>query len=142
MGENDEMTHPVVLKSPRSILVVEDSAHSAATIEMALLDLPGISVLLAGSALEALRIMDSPDSGVRAIITDLNMPRMDGFEFIQRIRSNERTSFLPIIVVSGDTDPDTPARVARMKVDAFFAKPFSPAQVRRKLEQILNGTID
>jgi CheY-like chemotaxis protein len=142
MGENDEMTHPAVLQSPRAVLIVEDSAHSAATIEMALLDLPGISVLLAGSALEALRIMDSPNSGVRAIITDLNMPRMDGFEFIQRIRSNERTSFLPIIVVSGDTDPDTPARVARMKVDAFFAKPFSPAQVRRKLEQILNGTID
>jgi two-component system, chemotaxis family, chemotaxis protein CheY len=140
MGENDEMvTHPAVL-SPRAVLIVEDSAHSAATIEMALLDLPGISVLLAGSALEALRIVDSLDSPVDAIITDLNMPRMDGFEFIQRIRSNERTSVIPIIVVSGDTDPETPARVARMKVDAFFAKPFSPAQVRRKLEQILNGT--
>ena len=139
MGENDEMTHPAVLQSPRAVLIVEDSAHSAATIEMALLDLPGISVLLAGSALEALRIVDNPDSTVHAIITDLNMPRMDGFEFIQRIRSNERTSVIPIIVVSGDTDPETPARVARMKVDAFFAKPFSPAQVRRKLEQILNG---
>jgi CheY-like chemotaxis protein len=46
----------------------------------------------------------------------------------------------PIIVVSADTDPDTPARIAKLGVEAFFPKPFSPARVRRKLEQILDGT--
>jgi CheY-like chemotaxis protein len=108
--------------------------------EMALLGIPGVSVLLAASGLEALRIMDEAGSAVQAIVTDLNMPRMDGFELIRRIRENGRTSAVPIVVVSADTDPDTPERVAQMKVDAFFAKPFSPAQVRRKLEQLLNAT--
>lgn len=140
MGENDKMTPQVTQAATRSVLIVEDSENSAATMEMALLGIPGVSVLLAASGLEALRIMDEAGSAVQAIITDLNMPRMDGFELIRRIRENGRTSAVPIVVVSADTDPDTPERVAQMKVDAFFAKPFSPAQVRRKLEQLLNAT--
>jgi len=140
MGENDKMTPPMTEAATRSVLIVEDSENSAATMEMALLGIPGVSVLLAASGLEALRIMDEAGSAVQAIVTDLNMPRMDGFELIRRIRENGRTSAVPIVVVSADTDPDTPERVAQMKVDAFFAKPFSPAQVRRKLEQLLNAT--
>ena len=140
MGENDKMTPPITEAATRSVLIVEDSENSAATMEMALLGIPGVSVLLAASGLEALRIMDEAGSAVQAIVTDLNMPRMDGFELIRRIRENGRTSAVPIVVVSADTDPDTPERVAQMKVDAFFAKPFSPAQVRRKLEQLLNAT--
>jgi len=122
------------------VLIVEDSVNSAATMEMMLLGMPGVSVQMASSGLEAWRIVDDPQSEVQAIITDLNMPRMDGFELIRRIRENQRTSTLPIIVVSADTDPDTPERMAGMKVDAYFPKPFSPAQVRRKLEQLLNDT--
>jgi two-component system chemotaxis response regulator CheY len=140
MGENDKVPPPITEAATRSVLIVEDSENSAATMEMALLGIPGVSVLLAASGLEALRIINEPGSAVRAIVTDLNMPRMDGFELIRRIRENGRTSTVPIVVVSADTDPDTPERVAQMKVDAFFAKPFSPAQVRRKLEQLLNAT--
>jgi len=70
----------------------------------------------------------------------LNMPRMDGYELIRRLRNGGRHAATPIVVVSGDTDPATPQRVAQMGVNAFFPKPFSPAEVRRKLEQILDGT--
>jgi CheY-like chemotaxis protein len=124
----------------RSVLIVEDSEQSAAPLEIALMGIPGLSVLMASSGMEALRMLDSDGGSVRAIVTDLNMPRMDGFELIRRVRSDRRTCGTPIIVVSADTDPTTPDRVAKMGVSAFFAKPYSPAQVRRKLEQILNGT--
>jgi len=140
MAENERMTAQVQPEFVRNILIVEDSENSAATIEIALLGIPGLSVLRAPSGLEALRILREPGCDVQAIITDLNMPRMDGFELIQQVRADGRTAAVPIIVVSADTDPATPERVARMKVDAFFAKPFSPAQVRRKLEQLLNAT--
>jgi CheY-like chemotaxis protein len=56
------------------------------------------------------------------------------------VRQDRRLSGTPIIVVSADTDPETPDRIAELGVNAFFAKPFSPAQVRRKLEQLLNAT--
>jgi len=142
MAENKKMTAQVQPELIRHILLVEDSENSAATMELALLGIPGLSVLRAPSGVEALRILTEAGRDVQAIITDLNMPRMDGFELIQRIREDGRTSALPIIVVSADTDPGTPERVARMKVDAFFPKPFSPAQVRRKLEQLLDATTD
>lgn len=142
MGENGEMMTPQAHDGMRTVLIVEDSAWSATLIEMVLQGMPGVSVRLARSGLEALGIIDQPNADVGLIITDLNMPRMDGFELIQRIRNDRRTSGMPIIVISADTDPQTPERIARLNVDAFFSKPFSPAQVRRKLEQILNGKTD
>ena len=124
----------------RAVLIVEDSENSAAMLEIAFLGIPGLSVLLASSAPEALRILSGAGPAVHAIITDLNMPRMDGFELIRRIRADQRWSATPIVVVSADTDPATPERVARLGADAFFPKPCSPAQVRQKLERLLNGT--
>jgi len=134
----------MAIQAPGAVLIVEDSENSAATLEIALLAIPGLDVLLASSGLEALRILDrraaGPAAPVRAIVTDLNMPRMDGFELIRQVRGNARLSSTPIIVVSADTDPATPQRVADMGVTAFFPKPFSPTEVRRKLEQILDGS--
>lgn len=121
------------------VLIVEDSENSATMLEMALSDIPGISVRLVTSGVEALRLLNGDGAPFRAIVTDLNMPRMDGFELIRRIRGDRRLSSMPIIVVSADTDPDTPERVAQLGVSAYFPKPFSPAQVRRKVEQLLDG---
>ena len=122
-----------------AVLIVEDSENNASMLEMALLGIPDLRVVQAPSGVEALRILDAAATPVRAVVTDLNMPRMDGFELIRRIRGDMRLRTTPIIVVSADTDPDTPQRVAALGVDAFFPKPFSPAQVRRTLEQLLNG---
>jgi CheY-like chemotaxis protein len=123
----------------RSILIVEDSENAAATLEIALLGIPGVTVRYAATGLDALRILDRED-GINAIVTDLNMPRMDGYELIRRVRENRSHAGMPIIVVSADTDPRTPERIADLGVDAFFPKPYSPAEVRRKLEQILHAT--
>jgi two-component system, chemotaxis family, chemotaxis protein CheY len=123
---------------PRRILVVDDSENSAATLEIALMGIPGLSVTLASSGFEALHILDRDDH-VHAIVTDLNMPRMDGYELIRRLREDGRYCETPIVVVSADTDPATSQRVAGLGVAAFFSKPYSPAEVRRKLEQILDG---
>ena len=69
------------------------------------------------------------------------MPRMDGYELIRRLRQDGRYCATPIIVVSADTDPATSRRVAELGVAAYFSKPYSPAEVRRKVEQILNGQV-
>jgi CheY-like chemotaxis protein len=130
MGDNNRMP---------AVLIVEDSENSAAMLEIAFLGIPGVSVLMAPSAVEALRILDGGSGAVRVMVTDLNMPRMDGYELIRRVRADQRLSGMPIIVVSADTDPATPERIAALGVEAFFPKPFSPALVRRKLEQLLDG---
>jgi CheY-like chemotaxis protein len=122
------------------ILIVDDSENCAATLEVALAGIPGVSVRRARSGVEALRMLR--DGGeVAAIVTDLNMPRMDGFELIRRVRESAALAGTPIVVTSADTDPETPERVARLGVSAYFPKPYSPGEVRRKVEQILNATV-
>lgn len=143
MRDNNEMLPEGATQTDgRPVLVVEDSENNASMLEIALSDIPEVQVVIASSAFEALRILSGASPSIRAIVTDLNMPRMDGFELIRRIRADGRLAATPIVVVSADTDPATPDRIAQLGVSAFFAKPFSPAQVRRKLEQILNGTTD
>ena len=122
-----------------TVLIVEDAAAWATTLEMAFLAIPDIEVTVLPTAQAALRLLDRADCAVSAVVTDLNMPRMDGFEFIERIRAEPRHRRLPIIVVSGDTDPGTPERLASIGANAFFPKPYSPAQVRLKLEQLLDA---
>lgn len=122
-----------------TVVIVEDVASCATTLEMAFLSIPDLSVVVTPGAHAALRLLESPDAGVRAVVTDLNMPRMDGFEFIEWIRAQPRLRGLPIIVVSGDTDPRTPERLATLGANAFFSKPYSPAKVRMKLEELLDA---
>src|ERR1700722_20101934 len=122
-----------------TVVIVEDVATSAAALEMAFCAIPEIVVVVLPAARDALRLLEEADCAVRAVVTDLNMPRMDGFEFIERIRAKPRHRRLPIIVISGDTDPHTPERLSALGANAFFSKPYSPAQVRLKLEQLLDA---
>ena len=122
-----------------AVLVVEDSESCATTLELALSNVRGLDVVVAGTAVDALRMLREAATPIRAVITDLNMPRMSGFDLIESIRSGGRYPGLPIIVVSGDTDPQAPERAHRAGADAYFSKPFSPARLRQKLEQLLNA---
>ena len=119
------------------MLIVEDTDTCAATLEIAFLAIPDLTVITVSSARQALDILHN--GPVSALVTDLHMPRMDGFELIRRVRADDRLTGLPVIVVSGDTDPRTPERVSRMGVNAFFSKPYSPAEVREKLEHLLDA---
>jgi len=120
----------------RTVLIVEDSDTSADTLEIALLSLTGVSVAHAATGRTALQFIQKQP--VSAIITDLHMPQMDGFELIERVRAAAGATHVPIIVISGDSDPETPERVRRLGADAYFVKPYSPAAVREKLERLLH----
>ena len=78
------------------VLIVEDSENSAAMLELAFLGIPGLDVRMAPSAAEALRILDGGPEAVGAMVTDLNMPRMDGYELIRRVRADQRLSGMQI----------------------------------------------
>ena len=123
-----------------TILIVDDIGSSGATLELALSGLPGMQVQCVSSASEALRTLQAQSEVISAVVTDIRMPAMDGFDLIRLIRSDRATCSIPIIVVTGDTDPETPERTLRLGANAFFAKPFSPAAVRKAMENLLYGT--
>jgi two-component system chemotaxis response regulator CheY len=121
----------------RTILVVDDAEDCAVTLNLALEMLPGVSILSAPSAERALAMLDR--NGITAIVTDVNLPEMTGLDLISRIREQPRYKKTPIVVVSADADPSAPANALRAGADAYFAKPFSPGALRRRLEQLLEG---
>jgi len=121
----------------RIVLIVEDTELCRDTLEVALMKLPNTAVQSVTTAEEALEWLDAND--VCALVTDLHLPRMNGFELIEAVRGRRWRSSLPILVISGDTDPRIPTRVANLGANAFFSKPYSPAEVRHKLEQLIDG---
>jgi CheY-like chemotaxis protein len=123
---------------PHTVLIVDDAEQCAETLEVALFGLPGVDVLAAESAEAALRVMGERQIG--AFITDLHLPRMSGFELIRRVRAQPGYTHVPILVISGDSDPGTPDRIRALGADAFFPKPYSPSAVRKKLEMLLNAS--
>jgi CheY-like chemotaxis protein len=130
---------------PGFVLIVEDSEPCVTTLEFALMGLTDLETRTARTADEALRIIDKAagdnSSGrICALVTDLNLPAMDGFELIQRVRSQARHARLPILVISGDSDPRNSDALNQLGVDAYFVKPYSPAAVRRTLQSLLHGT--
>jgi two-component system, chemotaxis family, chemotaxis protein CheY len=123
----------------QTVLIVEDSEGAAAPLEVALQAIIGIRVQLFSSAREALTVLGSTPDGVAALVTDLHLPAMDGFELIKLIRDDQRYTTLPIIVISGDTQPGTLERLIRLGANAYFPKPYSPTEIRQKLESLLNA---
>ncbi len=122
-----------------TVLIVDDVEASSTALELACAAIPGITISTVLSAVEAVRILKSTDQSICAVVTDIRMPVMDGFDLIRFIRADSRLSALPIIVVTADTDPDTPARTAQLGANAYFPKPFSPRAVREALERLLHA---
>jgi two-component system chemotaxis response regulator CheY len=120
-----------------TILVVDDAEDCIATMDVALATLPGVEIRSALSAEAALA--DLERGTFSAVITDIHLPEMTGLELVARIRKDSRFSSMPVVVVSADTDPSTPARALGLGANAYFAKPFSPSAIRKKLEELIHA---
>jgi DNA-binding response OmpR family regulator len=125
----------------RNILIVEDAETTATTLEIALQHIPGVEVAWVCDGRRALEYL-SPETGRRidAVVTDLELPFLDGFELIRRLRAEERFRRLPIVVVSGSQDPQAPEEVLRLGANAYFGKPWSLLAIRAKVEELLRQT--
>jgi DNA-binding response OmpR family regulator len=119
-----------------TILIVEDTAACATTLEIALGQIGGATVHVVSSVTEARSVLRRDDQ-VCALITDIHLPDASGLDLVKWVRSRPSAVRLPIVVISGDSDPDTPVASLRLGADAFFAKPFSPSVVRQKVEELI-----
>ncbi len=102
---------------PPRILVADDSVTSRHMIEH-LLRTQGYEVLPAASGAEAWRLLE--DERVAVVVTDLEMPEMDGYGLLQRVRSTPALAGLPVVVVSNRSEEAD--RVAEAGADAFVPK--------------------
>jgi two-component system, cell cycle response regulator DivK len=73
-----------------------------------------------------------------AIVTDLNIPGIDGYELSRRLKTDPRTSPIPILAVTGYAPfAQDPGRADRARCDAFMCKPWDPAELERTLHELI-----
>lgn len=84
-------------------------------------------VTTAANGVEALEILDGKEFDL--IITDVMMPRMNGYDLLLRLRQNERTRSLPVIMLTALGDPDQQLKGMEVGADAYITKPFSLALI-------------
>ncbi|MBV9768461.1 MAG: response regulator [Bryobacterales bacterium] len=123
----------------RIVLMVDDNRLSLEPLEIALLPRKDLEVRVVSTAQEALTFLAVSETPVAAVVTDLHLrlSRIDGFELIEHVRAQPSLAHLPIIVISGDSESETPGRVKALGA-AYFSKPYSPGAVRQALEQLLD----
>jgi len=119
----------------KTILIVEDSATTRALIRAVIEDLSDFETAEAGSGFEALKML--PLQEYSLVITDINMPDINGLELINFIRNNPRYKKLPIIIVSTEKSEEDKKRGMALGATAYVTKPFRSSE----LQEIIKKTI-
>ncbi|MCB5187727.1 Hpt domain-containing protein [Methylobacillus caricis] len=123
---------PIAIK-PLALLV--DDSLTMRKVLSRLLEREGYEVAVAKDGMEAIQAMQEtlPD----IILTDIEMPRMDGFELARNIRNDERSRNIPIVIVSSRTAEKHQALARSLGVNAFFGKPVQEDDLVLKLQELL-----
>jgi two-component system chemotaxis response regulator CheY len=119
------------------VLIVEDSATMRSLLASALedLDVP-VKVTEAASGFEALRQL--PRARYDLILTDINMPDINGLELVSFIKSSEAHRAIPLVIISTEGSERDREKGLGLGADAYLAKPFDPAELRRIAQALLD----
>jgi two-component system, chemotaxis family, chemotaxis protein CheY len=111
----------------KSILIVDDSSSLRTVVRLAL-QRAGYDVLEAGDGAEALVRLEAAPK-VHLIVSDVNMPNMDGITFVKQVKQHPRHRFTPVVMLTteGQDAKKEQGRAAGAK--AWIVKPFNPPQL-------------
>jgi two-component system chemotaxis response regulator CheY len=127
----------------RRILVVEDSGSTRALVRAILEDSAFVSavgpveVTEATSGFDAMRLL--PRTRYDLIVTDINMPDVNGLELIHFIRKSAQYRSTPLVIISTQATERDVERGKKLGADAFVPKPFSPELLRGTCEELLRA---
>ena len=112
----------------KTILTVDDSRTMRDMLAMALGD-AGFRVVQAVDGEDGLKVLDAHSAEVDLIITDINMPKLDGFGFIEEARKTDRFRVVPILVLTTESDPEKKRRARNSGATGWIVKPFDPVKL-------------
>lgn len=117
------------------ILIVDDSSTMRESLNLVLMS-AGHSVDQAANGMEGLNSY-SKSKDFQLIITDINMPEMNGIDFIANIRKINRD--IPIIVLTTETEKEKIDQAKSYKASAWIVKPFKPADLLTVVSKVIGG---
>lgn len=119
----------------KTILVVDDSTSLRALVKLSLVR-AGYNVLEAGDGHQALAALDKADK-VHLVVSDVNMPGMDGISFLGELKKHPRQRFVPVIML---TTEDAGAKMQQAKqagARAWLLKPFDPPALLDAVKRVI-----
>jgi two-component system, chemotaxis family, chemotaxis protein CheY len=118
---------------PLSILAVDDSRTIRDMLKLTLSE-AGFAIHLAEDGQHGLEVLQaiSPD----IIISDINMPRLDGFSFVEAVRRIDRYRTIPILVLTTESAPELKARARAAGATGWIVKPFDPEKLVKALQMV------
>ncbi len=104
-----------------------------------LLSKAGFEVTEAEDGVAALERINSdhPDDHIDLMVSDLDMPRLNGYDLLRLARSGARTAALPIVVLTGEEDPETEAKLIEQGADDYIRKPIDPVRFVARVKAVL-----
>ncbi len=118
------------------VLIADDSSTVRKFVTFSLAS-QSLEVVTAVDGMDALeKISQTPQ--VDLIIVDLNMPNMDGFEFIQNVRGSELHRNVPIIILSSERGEESKRRGKEVGADAYIEKPFDAKNIEYQVSKFLD----
>jgi two-component system chemotaxis response regulator CheY len=121
-------------------MIVDDS-RSMRSFVRRVMDLSGFEVdscFDAANGAEALALLHAHP--VDIILTDINMPEMNGEDFVRELEREEKFRAIPVVVVSTDATQNRIRRMLDLGAKGYVVKPFSPEALRGELERVLGVT--
>jgi two-component system chemotaxis response regulator CheY len=116
------------------VMVVDDQTSMRAMIRRTLQDLGFKDVRDKGGAAEALAAIKT--DRVHLVISDYNMPDMDGLQFLEAVRGDPVIGKTVFIMLTGSADRELVQKAAALGVNNYVVKPFAPAALKEKIERV------
>ena len=120
----------------KTILIVEDSATTRALIRAVIEELGEFETVEASSGFEALKML--PQQEYDLIITDINMPDINGLELIHFVKSNPRYSHIPVVIITTEQTGEDRDRGMALGAFAYVTKPFNPEELQQTITRSLD----
>jgi two-component system, chemotaxis family, chemotaxis protein CheY len=124
--------------NPRKILIVEDSPTMAQMYRMVLGSRPSTELVFARNGVEGLDRL-AQETGLDLMIVDVNMPQMDGLEFLRRARSELGAEHVPAIVISTESEESDLRAAREAGASAYLRKPWTPDELLQALDRLSPG---
>ena len=130
-----EVPRMAVTQAGRPLVMIVDDSLTVRRITSRLLNREGFDVLTAKDGVEALELLDGEMPDV--ILLDIEMPRMDGFEFTRTLKGDPSKARIPIVMITSRTAEKHRNRAKELGVDLYLGKPFQEDELLRNLREML-----
>src|SRR5579859_1321404 len=127
--------HPRFVMADYSCLIVEDSPMMRQLLVFALARVKNLRVTEADDGVDGLRKLASARFDI--IITDINMPIMDGLKLVKRVRSDPVHQSTPIVIITTEGSQEDRQRALQLGANAYITKPIQAPQVIAKVKELL-----